>query len=82
MKNLIAFRPDSILQADFYRLVTLLGVTESEFVRRAVKHGMAKAFEELAAEQRKEAEGTLERLRTITLPRGRLGSIAPLLHVV
>ena len=66
MKNLIAFRPDKDLGKAFSDKLALLGVSESEFARRSVKLGMDRAFEELAAEQRSEAQAIINRLKLPT----------------
>lgn len=66
MKNLIQFRPDKDLEKAFSDKLALLGVSESEFARRSVKLGMDRAFEELAAEQRQEAQAIINRLKLPT----------------
>ena len=77
MKNLIAFRPDKDLEKSFSTKLALLGVSESEFARRSVRLGMDRAFEELAAEQRKEAQALIARLKLPTTAAA-LAFVAPL----
>lgn len=77
MKNLIAFRPDKDLEKSFSTKLALLGVSESEFARRSVRHGMDRAFEELAAEQRKDAEALIARLK-LPVSAAALAAIAPM----
>lgn len=61
-RNLIAFRPDEGLKADFYKSVEMLDVSDSLLARRAVKAGLKIAVEEIAQERKAQAEELLKKL--------------------
>lgn len=62
MNATIQFRPDESALSEFTRMVQALGVTSSDFARRAYDIGKSIAFNQLAEEKKREALSTLERL--------------------
>lgn len=71
-KAIIAFRPDTDTMAEFGRTIANLGVTASDFARRAYELGKAAAFDQIAKEKKADAESILRRLKSVTPPKVKL----------
>ena len=63
-------RPEADFFEAFRQQMDLLGVTESELARRAMRYGFNLAVEEIAREKRSEAKSLLSRLDKVKMVRG------------